>query len=278
MKNLVDAKWLYENINNVVIVDASSNFLVAGEGKEKYAQGHIPGAFHMDLDEDMCGTKGAHGGRHPLPNNMRDFADKLENIGVNNDSTLVVYDEGAMYASRFWWMCKYIGIENIKVLDGGIGAWKAAGYAVSSNPALLPAQKGKIDIRLQEELYVDINDIRRILADDTGKSAIVDSRPNERYKGENETVDPEAGHIPGAFNYFFGEVLDENGKYRDAEFLRRHYRDLAKYEELILHCGSGVSGSVNILALDEIDIPSKYYVGSWSDYITYEDAIIVVEN
>lgn len=277
MKNLIEAKTLYENRKNIILVDASGNFLDKAEGKIKYAKEHIPGAFHMDLDEDLCGAQGLHGGRNPLPQNMADFARRLENIGIGQDSSIVVYDEGAMYSSRFWWMCKYIGLQDVKVLNGGLKAWKAAGYETTTDLPTLPEKKGKIQIQLQDQRRADIQDIRRIIADKSGKSAIIDSRSNERWRGAEDNIDPKWGHIPGSLNYYYGNVLDENEKYKDPDFLKEHYRALDQYDELIFHCGSGVSGSINIIALEEIGRSSKFYVGSWSDYITYEDAIIVVE-
>ena len=274
MKNIVDVQWLQEHLSQVVVVDATSDFLDEAQGKIKYHHRHLPGAFHMDLDEDLRGVIGTHGGRHPLPTDMTHFAHKLEKIGISNHSMVVVYDEGSMYAARFWWMCKYIGLENVKVLDGGIAAWINAGHELTTELPQLPTEKGKITVKLQKELLADYEDIRAVLAAKTGQTAIVDSRANDRFRGENETVDPKAGHIPGALNYFFGEVLTEDGAYKDAAALQKHYEAMKEYDELILHCGSGVSGAVNVLALDEIGVPAKFYVGSWSDYITHEDAVV----
>lgn len=277
MKNIIEAKWLYENLDRVIVIDATNNFMNPEEGRGKYKRGHIKGAFHMDLRNDMCGELGTHGGRDPMPKSMDDFVAKLERFGISNDSVVVVYDEDLVPSSRFWWMCKYIGLENVKVLNGGVNAWLAAGYELTSKIPQCPETKGKISAAIHHDLLIDIQDIKKILEQPSEKIAIVDSRSEERYKGLIEPIDKLAGHIPGAINYFYGEVVDPVKGYKDVDFLNKHYEPLRKYDEIIVHCGSGVSGSVNILAMDEVGIHAKFYVGSWSDYITYEDAIIIVE-
>lgn len=277
MKNIVDAKWLYENRDSVILVDATNNFMDPEEGKQKYIEGHIAGAFHIDLRDDMCGPLAQHGGRDPMPESMEHFKNTLESFGIGNDSKIVVYDEDLVPSSRFWWMCKYMGLEDVKVLNAGINGWKKAGYPVTADPTAEPSKKGKIEINIHPELYADINYIRGILDNPNKNLAIIDSRSEERHKGIIEPIDKIGGHIPGAFNYFYGLVVDPETGYKDLDFLKDHYKGLEKYDELIVHCGSGVSGSVNIIAMDEIGLKSRFYVGSWSDYISYEDSKIIVE-
>lgn len=277
MKNIIEAKdlaqELAQNPDHLILIDTTSNFMDPAEGRQKYDQGHIKGAHHVDLHKDMVGKLGQHGGRDPLPQDMNLFAQKLESLGIQNDSNIVVYDQDLVPSSRFWWMCKYIGINNVRVLNGGINAWKNAGYPLSQELPQLPQQKGSITLQLQPQLLADINDIVSAINDPD--IAIVDSRSNERYLGINEPIDKKAGHIPGALNYFFGEILDPEAGYKDIEFLQNHFKELQPYKTRIVHCGSGVSGSVNIIAMDEIGMDSKFYIGSWSDYITYEDSVIV---
>ncbi len=279
MKNIVEPKWLYENKDNVIIVDATNNFMVPEEGRQKHDKEHIENAFHIDLKKDMCGEVKEHGGRDPLPEDMNRFRQKLEEIGISNNSQIIVYDENLVPSSRFWWMCKYIGLENVKVMNGGINAWKSLGYEVTDIPTPLPEHQGKIAMNIKKEMLADIDDIRAVLRNqqEGKKAAIVDSRSPIRYKGQCETIDKKAGHIPNALNYFYEDVIDPIKGYKDVEFLQKHYEELRKYNEIIVHCGSGVSGSVNIIAMDEAGIRSKFYVGSWSDYITYEDSLISVE-
>lgn len=276
MKNLVDVAWLLENKNKVILIDALSNFLVPSEGKEKYAQGHIAQAYHLDLADDLSGSGTKHGGRNPLPD-INVLTKKLESFGISNDSLVVVYDEGSMYAARFWWLAKYLGLTNVKVLDGGLTAWLEAQQPLTSEVPALPLEKGKINLNLNHNILVDYQEIKNIIKDNSGKKALVDSRNHERYEGKNETIDAASGHIPKALNYFFNDVIDESGKYKDKFFLKEHFKDLLKYDELTFYCGSGVSAAVNILALDELDIASKLYIGSWSDYVSYDDAKIVIE-
>ncbi len=277
MKNIVEAKWLFDNLNSVVIIDATNNFMDPEEGKKKYKEGHIKGAFHIDLRGDMCGELSVHGGRDPMPKSLDHFKSKLEAYGVSNDTLLVVYDEDLVPSSRFWWMCRYIGLDRVKILNGGLNAWKKSGYPLSSEAPGIPGARGHIDLKINHKLFADINDIKKVLLDKSKKIAIIDSRSEERYRGIVEPIDRLAGHIPESLNYFYGEVLDPEKGYKDTEFLKNHYRDLEKYDELIVHCGSGVSGSVNIVAMDEAGLAARFYVGSWSDYITYDDSVIIVE-
>lgn len=271
MKNLVDAKYLYENLGKVVIIDATNNFMIASEGREKYEKRHIKGAFHIDLKNDMSRPLTQHGGRDPLPEDMNKFKEKLEKYGISTDTEVVVYDEDIVPASRFWWMCKYIGVNNIKVLNGGINAWIESGYELTNEMPDLP-QRGKIQMKLNSDIIADINDIRRAIPDED--VIIIDSRSNPRYTGKEEAIDVKAGHIPGAKNSFYERVLMNDGKYRGIDEIKEIFEDIKDYGEVIVHCGSGVSGPVNIIALDEIGIKPKLYVGSWSDYITYEDSVI----
>lgn len=272
MKNLVNAEYLKENMGKVVIVDATNNFMVASEGKEKYAKRHIEGAFHIDLKEDMTRPLTAHGGRDPLPEDMNTFKAKLENFGINNDTEIIVYDEDIVPASRFWWMCKYIGLDNVKLLDGGINAWLAKGFGLTTEIPELP-QNGSIIMNIRHDMVVDINDIKEAIGKED--TLIIDSRSPIRYRGEEEPIDFKAGHMPSAKNYFYENVLEMDGRYKSLEAIKENFKAI-KEAVVICHCGSGVSAPVNIIALDEIGISAKLYVGSWSDYITYEDSVVEV--
>ncbi|WFD12123.1 sulfurtransferase [Tepidibacter hydrothermalis] len=267
MKNLVGAKWLKENNNeDTVIVDCRFDLQIPSYGKDSYLKNHIPDAVYIDVDKDLAGDVKEHGGRHPLPD-LNEFKSKLESCGIGNDTIVVAYDDGEVAgASRFWWMLKYIGHEKVYILDGGIKAWKESGYYLSSD---IPKKENKcLDIKINKSIIATVDEVKENIYKDT--SVIIDSRSFERYKGEIEPIDKKAGHIPSSQNYFWMDVL-ENDKMKDNKKLKDHFNEILKYKKIIVHCGSGITGCVNYVALDEIGVKSKLYLGSWSDWISYDD-------
>lgn len=272
MKNLVDVQFIVENKENIVLVDATNNFLNPQEGKEKYAMGHIPGAFHIDLHDHMCSEVEEHGGRDPLPKDLNSFKEVLESFGISNHSTVVVYDENMVTASRFWWMCKYIGLEKVFVLNGTGQAWMEADQEAT---AKLPVakEKGQITMELKPAMVAEIEEVLQEIGNP--ETLLLDSRVESRYRGENEVIDKVGGHIPSAKNYYFGHLLC-NGFYKDLDFLKAHFQGLENYKKIIIYCGSGVSAPINGIALDALNIPFKLYVGSWSDYISYAENKIAI--
>ncbi|CAH2213706.1 sulfurtransferase [Tepidibacter aestuarii] len=268
MKNLVSAKWLKENNNNndMVVVDCRFDLQNPSYGKNSYLEGHIPHAVYMDMDKDLAGEVKEHGGRHPLPD-LNVFKSKLESCGIGNDTTVVAYDDGEVAgASRFWWMLKYIGHDKVYILDGGIRAWIKESYSLSSD--ISKKEKQFLDVNINESIIATVDEVKENIAKDT--SVIIDSRSFERYKGEVEPIDKKAGHIPSAQNYFWMDVL-ENDKVKNNKKLKDHFNQVLKYKNVIVHCGSGITGCVNFLALDEIGIKPKLYLGSWSDWISYDE-------
>ena len=274
MKNFVDINYLEKNIDNVVLVDARNNFMVPGEGRALYNKSHIKNSFHIGLSEDMVGTIKEHGGRDPLPDDISSFSQKLESFGISNDTEVIVYDSAYMYAGRFWWMCKYIGLTNVKLLNASEDEIKKSNLVFTDEVTILPKEKGKINISLNNSMIADIDDIRKVIEDEN--SLIIDSRDKQRFLGAVEVVDAEAGHIPNALNYPFMDII-KDGKIADTDFLEKHFEKLREYDNIYTYCGSGVSATVNIIALSEIGIDVKLYVGSWSDYITYKDSVIIKE-
>lgn len=271
MKNLVDIKYLEKNFNDLIIIDARNNFLSKGEGKKIYDENHILGSFHIDLHEDMVGTIKEHGGRDPFPDDIKIFVKKLEDFGITNDSNVVVYDDSYLYSARFWIMCKFIGLDNVKLLNANEFEMKNSSIKFTSEKTQPPKNKGKINLKINYNLLATIDDVR--LAINNDNFLLLDSRDEQRYLGEVEMIDKESGHIPSAINYPFINVI-ENGKFKDISFFEKHFEKLKKEKNIIAYCGSGVSANINLIALDEIDIFAKLYVGSWSDYITYDDSII----
>jgi len=275
MKNFVNPEWLFENLDNkdIVLVDCRADLFDRDYGRRAYEESHIKGAFFLDVKKDLSGEVQEHGGRSPLPD-MNTFKEKLEAIGITNDKTIVAYDEAKLAgAGRLWWMLKYIGIERAYILNGGINAWSDKGYPMDNE--VPKAEKGIVNINLNENIKTDIFDIKSKL--NNKDFVIVDSRAPERYRGEIEPIDKKAGHIPGAKNYHSKNVFDEKGKLKAMEELKIIYDGLERYNEIVLQCGSGIDACGNFVAMDEIGLTPKLYVGSWSDWVSYEDSPIIVE-
>ena len=267
---IVSSEWLAANTENpqVVIIDCRFSLADSESGQKQYQESHIPGAFYLDLNRDLASAVGKHGGRHPLPN-MGELADKLSAIGINSSETLVVaYDDSRLaFAARLWWLLRYMGHSKVALLDGGFSAWKAAGYSVTNT--LPQPREGKFVVQLQPDLVVDIETVKE--RKDLPGEVLIDSRESERYAGLREPIDPIAGHIPGAVNYPWQEVTDETGKVRSTSAQKQRWAQLETGAEIIVYCGSGVTACVNLLSLEIAGIPdAKLYVGSWSDWCSYQ--------
>lgn len=269
MKNIVDINWLKKHMqdNDLVIIDCRFSLQDPTYGEKAYKEAHIPKAISVNLDKDLAGEKGEHGGRHPLPN-MKEFVKFMESLGVSNNTTVLIYDDGDLAApSRLWWMLKYIGIDKVYLLEGGITAWKTSQGSVTAEEYRGKA-KGKIDINFKEEMKCSMDYVKESL----GKNdiVIIDSRAKERYLGLVEPMDKKAGHIPGAKNYDW-TLNFRDDKVLPLEELKSRFEEVKDYKEVIVHCGSGVTGCANVLMLEEIGIPSRLYVGSWSDWSSYDE-------
>lgn len=269
MSNFVEASWLKEHLQdkNLVIVDCRANLFDKAYGRKKYEEGHLEGAFFVDVKKDLAAEPKLHGGRSPLPE-IESLKELLEGMGISNDTIVVAYDEALLAcAERFWWMLKYLGHEKVYILNGGINAWKDAGYSLTTEQP--SAEKGSFIVKLQEHIKTDVDYVRNNLGNEN--IAVIDSRAPERYRGEVEPIDPKAGHIPGAKNYHWKDVLDGKGRFKSKEELKNIFKALEKYDEIILQCGSGIDACGNFAAMDEIGFKPKLYVGSWSDWVSYKD-------
>ena len=272
MSNIVNAKWLKENLNNekLVIVDCRFSLMDKKYGKRSYESSHIKGALRVDIETELSDKVSTHGGRHPLPT-IDKLKDVFEKIGISNDSIVVAYDEGDLAGpSRLWWILKYLGHKEVYILDGGINDFKEIGGELTCE--VKKVKKGNFKINLQENMKVDMKYVKDRI--NNKKVALVDCRENARYKGEVEPVDKKAGHIPSALNYFWMDILDKNNdllNIKSKESLKNHFKDLNNYEEVIIYCGSGITASPVSLALNEIEIPYKSYTGSFSDWISYDE-------
>lgn len=272
MSNLVNVKWLIDNLNNekLVIVDCRFNLMDKEYGKRSYEEGHIKGAKRVDIERELSSVVKVHGGRYPIPS-TNELKNTFENIGISDDSIVISYDEGDLAgASRLWWILKYLGHDKVYVLDGGLEAYKEAGGEISTENT--KSTKGNLNINVKENMKVDMEYVKERINNE--KIALVDSREYQRYIGEFEPVDKKAGHIPGALNFFWMDILKKvDGKYylKSLKELKKQFSNLKNYDEVIVYCGSGITACPNSLAISEAGINHKLYAGSFSDWISYDE-------
>nr|WP_234982615.1 sulfurtransferase [Ornithinibacillus halophilus] len=253
---------------NLVVVDVRFDLQDPDAGRKLYIESHLPNAVYLDLNKDLSGKVKKHGGNHPLPD-VDIFSAKLGNIGIDNETTVVIYDaENGMFSARMWWLLYYFGHEKMYLLEGGYNGWLENGKEVTTT---IPISRKKNYIpKIRHNEVVDIHGVKEKLS--KNESVLIDSRAKERYLGKVEPLYPKAGHIPGAKNYFWKDVLDENGYWKTSKELEKHFQLLNKEEEIIVSCGSGVSACPNIIALKQAGYKNvKLYPGSFSDWISYDE-------
>ena len=234
----------------------------------EYNRGHIPGAYRIDMEQDLAGTVKEHGGRHPLPD-LEGFVSKLESYGVSTDTTIVAYDDDLSGSARLWFILTHLGHRNARILDGGIISWKNLGFELTSDPSLT-SRRGNLTYRTDFSDMITMADIRN----QGSRMMLIDSRAKERYLGNLEPIDRKAGHIPGAVNIDYHLAEDEFGRLKDADDLKDLYSQAGS--EPVVYCGSGVTSCVNYVAMKRIGLNPKLYLGSWSDWISYYDNPIAV--
>jgi thiosulfate/3-mercaptopyruvate sulfurtransferase len=270
MKSLVTTEELSRHLDDPqwLVFDTRHDLMDLDHGREFYAEGHVPGAFFLNLDDDLSATKNGSNGRHPLPERNL-FASRMSALGVTPATRIVVYDDaGGVYAARLWWMLRWIGVENVALLDGGYPRWLAERRSVSQEaPQARPAA---FDWALQPAMpAVDTESVLKRLND--GQSLLVDARPSDRFRGEVEPFDPVAGHIPGAVNRYFRGNLGPDGAFLQPDRLHSEFEALLQGREAtdIVHlCGSGVTACHNLFAMELAGLPgSRLYAGSWSEWV-----------
>jgi thiosulfate/3-mercaptopyruvate sulfurtransferase len=251
-----------------LVIDCSFDLADTAAGRRAFEQAHVAGAAYAHLDDDLSGPKTGRNGRHPLPERAR-LAATLARWGVVPGRVVVAYDrQGAMYAARLWWLLRWAGHADARVLDGGLAAWQEAGGAVAAGPDVsAPAQAAAAaPYPLGEPLVAttSADDLQARL----GRVTILDARAGERYRGEVEPLDARAGHIPGALNRFFKDNLDAAGRFRPAAELRAAFEAFGAPAAGVVHqCGSGVTACHNLLAMEAAGLPgSALYAGSWSEW------------
>lgn len=264
---------LYKS-ENLVIVDASNG----KNAKSNYDEKHLDGAIFVDLNTRLADIKEnlAIGGRHPLPE-VEIFANMLFNIGISPQSHVVIYDDqnGANAAARFWWMLQAIGHEKVQVLNGGFQEAEKANLPMTSEQTIVHQAKTRYKVANWKRPTADMNEVENAAQDPN--CLVIDVRSIARYKGETEPIDLIAGHIPGAINIPFTENLDKNGLFLSPSELKTKYESifrLTKPENIIFHCGSGVTACHSLLAIEYANLAiSKLYVGSWSEWSRNNKAI-----
>lgn len=275
MKNIISAKELISKLeqnDNLVIIDCRFDLINRTYGIDSYKKGHIKGSFILDIDKDLSSPTKEHGGKNPLQDPLI-LKEKLEKMGVDNDTTIVTYDDGDLNgACRLFFQLKHLGLNNVYVLDGGITSFVKEGGELEEKVNIPNCTGKEIKPNINDDLVVPMEYVKsKLYKEDT---VIIDCRANERYQGLIEPAYSKAGHIPSAKNYFCKDLIKndfENGSLKDIRFLKDFFKDLNNYDEVILSCGSGISACVNSLALRELDIPHKIYIGSFSDWISYDD-------
>ena len=260
-QQLSDSKW--------VIFDCRHDLMDLGKGERVYREGHIPCAHFANLDIDLSGEKNGTNGRHPLPSPAA-FTAFLARHGVTNTSTIIAYDDvGGQFASRLWWLARWVGLNQVRLLDGGIQKWLADGHPLSRDvpvpkPAPLLGHADPLMLLGADEVESRLNDDAAMI--------LIDARAPERYRGEVEPIDPVAGHIPGAYNRFYKENLNPDLTLRTADELSTAFGNMLGNTpaELVVHqCGSGVTACANIFAMEYAGLKgSRLYAGSWSEWVS----------
>jgi thiosulfate/3-mercaptopyruvate sulfurtransferase len=247
------------------VVDVRHQLSDTGYGERAYAEGHIPGAVFLHCDHDLSGPLSGSNGRHPWPERDR-LAARLGEVGIGPQTQVVVYDDAqGMIAGRLWVLLRWLGHDRVAVLDGGLQAWLAAGGAMT----VLPPSVHAVAFEANEgDGPVTANDVLERLG--TPGMRLVDARSPDRFRGENETIDPVGGHIPGAVNRFFRDNLQTDGRCKPAAELRAEWLAVlagVQPEQVVHQCGSGVSACHNMLAMEIAGLPgSRLYAGSWSEW------------
>ncbi len=261
---LVSTGELENNLSRWRVFDCRHDLAQPDLGEQQYGEGHIPGALFAHLDRDLSGRKTGTNGRHPLPD-PQDFEKWLEKTGLTPKDQAVCYDAGpGAMAARLWWMLRWIGHDKVAVLDGGFAKWRKEGHRVTIDvPLFTPLN---YPIKLRKDSAVEVS----MLARELRKAFLLDARAPARYRGEQEPIDPVAGHIPGASNRFNAENLSPDGTFKQPEALKSELLKVLEGRqpsEVVHYCGSGVAACHNLLAMELAGLPGgKLYAGSWSEW------------
>ena len=261
------AKLLRDAPDAVVTCDCSFDLVDHDAGRRAFAAGHVAGAVHLPLEDVLSGAKTGRNGRHPLPD-REGLAAHLAGLGVSTTTQVVAYDgTGGIYAARLWFLLRWLGHDAVAVLDGGLAGWRAAGEAVEAAP---PIARPRGDLVARPSLVPTMDYEAVKAASEAGDRLIIDARAPDRFRGENETLDPVGGHIPGARNRFFRDNLTKEGRFKAPDVLRAEFTAVLNgrsASDTVAQCGSGVTACHNLLAMEVAGLRgAALYPGSWSDW------------
>ena len=264
-QTLVATGELAKNLSSWRIFDCRHDLADPGLGERLYRESHLPGALFAHMDRDLSAPKTGTNGRHPLPERGA-FLAWLGQQGLGAEDQVVCYDQSSgVMASRLWWMLRSVGHEAVAVLDGGFAKWQKEGRPLSTEAPRVPHSPYKV--RRWSDTHVDAAFVEKNLRD----VLLIDARSPVRYRGEQEPIDPEAGHIPGAKNRFSNDNLGPEGIFKPRDALKREFLAVLgerKPEEVVNYCGSGVSACHNLLAMEHAGLSgARLYAGSWSEWI-----------
>ncbi len=267
-RTLIDTEALSRGLGDqsLAIVDCRSKLDDPAWAPQQYEASHIPGAVLAHLDYDMAGPKTGANGRHPLPNPWV-FAETLSRLGIDTDVQVIAYDQDSgMYASRFWWMLRWLGHDRVAVLDGGFAKWMAEGRSTARG--MEQRRRRRFVASPDPRALVGVDEVRA-LASAPG-SCLLDARAPERFSGVSEPIDRVGGHIPGATNYCFRNNVDERGVFLAPDVLRERLEAAlagARSDRVVSYCGSGVTACQTLLALEHVGLSgARLYPGSWSEW------------
>ncbi|WP_227817648.1 sulfurtransferase [Nitrogeniibacter aestuarii] len=264
---LISCDQLAQELDNPawVVVDCRHDLANPEFGRRAYADGHIPGAVFIHMDDELSGPKTGRNGRHPLPDPAR-LASRLGALGIDSSKQVVAYDDaGGMYAARLWWLLRWLGHDAVAVLNGGLQAWQQTAGELTKLPTTPKATTFTPKV---QDIKVDVDAVVR--DHDSERMHIIDARSPDRFRGENETIDPVGGHIPGAINRFFKDNLDADGFLKPAAQLKAEFTTLLgdrALDRVVHQCGSGVTACHNLLAMEVAGLGgTRLYPGSWSEW------------
>ena len=267
-KTLIDPATLIRHLTdpNWIVVDTRFDLTEPAKGEQQYLDSHIPGARYAHLDRDLSGEKTGSNGRHPLPT-VDQMRSRFGAIGISSGRQVAIYDaDSGMYAARLWWMLRFMGHDAVAVLDGGLARWVREGYPVRPGDEHWTPARFEGDPR--GEWRLDVAAVAAGLSDPS--RVLVDARAEGRFRGEGETLDKVAGHIPGARNYFFQRNLGDDKTFKARDEIRGQWESLlgtTPPANVVMYCGSGVTACHNLLAMEHAGLSgARIFPGSWSEW------------